>query len=202
MNDKIQELTDKLYSQGLSKGKAEGERLVEEARAEAARIIADAKSEAEKIISAANADASQLKAKTESDIKMAAGQSVNATKQAIEKLVTAEICGKPVNAAMKDTEFLKTIIVKVAESFSSQESKDINIVLPDSLKNELDAWVKDELTKSLSKGAETSFSNKIKGGFKIGPKDGAWFISFTDETMEDLIKEYIRPVTRKILFGE
>ena len=41
----------------------------------------------------------------------------------------------------------------------------------------------------------------VGGGFSIGPKDGSWFVSMTDETFRDLIAEYLRPVTRKFLFG-
>ena len=58
-----------------------------------------------------------------------------------------------------------------------------------------------ELGKILGKGVEASFSKKIVGGFRIAPKDGGYFISMTDETMKELIGEYLRPATRKILFG-
>ena len=46
MQDKLQELTDRLYNEGLSKGKHDGEELVQKAQAEADRIVAYAKAEA------------------------------------------------------------------------------------------------------------------------------------------------------------
>ena len=46
--NKLQELTDKLYNDGLSKGREEGERLLEEARSQAGEIIAKARKEASK----------------------------------------------------------------------------------------------------------------------------------------------------------
>ncbi len=49
---------------------------------------------------------------------------------------------------------------------------------------------------------EASFSKKIAGGFKIGPKDGGYFISLTDESFQELIGAYVRPATKQILFGE
>jgi V/A-type H+-transporting ATPase subunit E len=61
--------------------------------------------------------------------------------------------------------------------------------------------VNGELGKALNAGIEASFSKKIGGGFKIGPKDGGYFVSFTDETFNELIAEYLRPATKKILFG-
>ena len=46
-NIKLQELTEKLYNDGLEKGRSEAERLVAEAKESAAKIIAEAKAEAE-----------------------------------------------------------------------------------------------------------------------------------------------------------
>ena len=62
--------------------------------------------------------------------------------------------------------------------------------------------MKGELAGALKGGISASFSKKVSGGFNIGPKDGSYFISFTDETFRSLISEYLRPATRKILFGE
>ena len=62
-------------------------------------------------------------------------------------------------------------------------------------------YIKKELADILGKGIEVRFSKKISGGFTVGPKDGGYFISFTDETFIGLISEYLRPATKKILFG-
>ena len=48
---------------------------------------------------------------------------------------------------------------------------------------------------------EASFSRKVSGGFQIGPKDGSYFISLTDEAFKELIVAYMRPATKELLFG-
>ena len=63
MQNKLQELTDKLYNEGLSKGKQEGEAILNEARIKADKITAAANSEAEKILSQARKEAEELKTK-------------------------------------------------------------------------------------------------------------------------------------------
>ena len=45
-NNKLQELTRKLYNDGLEKGRAEADALVAEARQQAAAIVAEAKTPA------------------------------------------------------------------------------------------------------------------------------------------------------------
>ena len=54
MQNKLQELTDQLYNEGLAKGREEGERLLEEARAEASRTVADANRKAEELADVAD----------------------------------------------------------------------------------------------------------------------------------------------------
>lgn len=202
MQNKLQELTDKLYAEGLSKGKQEGEEIVAKANARAEEIVAQAEDRARAIVEKAEKEAAELRQKTASDVKMAASESIAATKQAIEKLVVGKMTEAPVKAALNDTAFIKEIIKAVAQGFCSQQSADLEMVLPESLKAELEPFVEKELSAQLGRGISASFSKKIGGGFNIGPKDGGWFISFTDETFIELISAYLRPASRKILFGE
>jgi len=199
--DKLQELTQKLYKEGLSKGKEEGEALLAQARAQAAQIEKQAQEEAQAILEKARKEAEDYKVKMEGDVKMAATQALQATRENIEKLIVAKAVDTPVKEALSGEAFLKEIITAVAQRFSAQESADLALVLPEKLQKNLEPFVKGELAKTVGKGVEASFSKKIGGGFKIGPKDGSYFISFTDDSFRELIGEYLRPATKKILFG-
>ena len=201
MQNKLQELTDKLYKEGLSKGKQEGEEILAKAKVQADEIVAKAKAEADAIIAAANKEAEDLKTKVQGDLKMAASQSVAATKQDIETLVVAKMTETEVKKALTSAEFVKEVILAVAKGFNTDEPTDLELVLPESLKAELEPFVKNEMTKVLNAGVQASFTKKVAGGFTIGPKDGGYFISFTEETFNALISEYLRPATKKILFG-
>lgn len=204
MQDKLQELTEKLYNEGLSKGKKEGEEILANARKQAEEIIAKANADAAAIKAAALKDAEELKTKITGDVRMAALQSVTATKQAIEKLIIAKMTDKDTTAALASADFIKQIIETVAKSFSpaDQDPVDIALILPENMKKELAPFVAKELSKILKAGVTASFSKKISGGFTIGPKDGGYFLSFTDDTFKELISEYLRPATQKLLFGE
>ena len=199
--DKLQELTQKLYDEGLAKGKQDGEALLLKAQAEAEGIIKQAKEEAEAILAKARKDADDFKVKVEGDVKMAAQQSVQATRADIENLVVAKTVDTTVDKALSNEDYLKGIITAVAQRFSADEPADIALVLPESLKAGLEPFVKNELGKLLGKGVEAAFSKKVAGGFKIGPKDGGYFVSLTEETFKDLIGSYLRPATKKLLFG-
>lgn len=202
MENKLQELTDKLYKEGLSKGKEEGEAILAKANEKAAEIIEEAKKQAESILKKAQKDAEDYKTKVEGDVKMAAVQSIQATRKDIENLMVGKMTDKQVSSALSSVDFVKDVIKAVAEKFNAEEAVDLNIVLPENLKKEFEPFVSGELASALKGGVTAEFSKKVAGGFTIGPKDGSYFISLTDETFKSLIGDYLRPATRKILFGE
>ncbi len=199
--NKLQELTDKLYNDGLSKGREEGERLLEEARSQAGEIIAKARKEAEDIVSEARRQADDYSQKVKSDLKMAAAQSFQATKSDIENLIIGKFAGEEMKSTLSSADFVKQFLQAIAEKFSTDDASDLSVVLPASLQDELEPFVKGQLSKVLGKEISASFSKKLSGGFTIGPKDGGYFISMTDETFNELITEYLRPVTKRLLFG-
>ena len=51
MQDKLQELTDRLYEEGLSKGRQEAEELLAKARAEAKEIVEKSSAESSPTVS-------------------------------------------------------------------------------------------------------------------------------------------------------
>ena len=70
MENKIQELTDKIYREGIEKGNEEAQKLIAKAEAEAKQIVEDARKEAEAIVAAAQKSASELSDNTKSELKM------------------------------------------------------------------------------------------------------------------------------------
>lgn len=198
--DKLQELTKKLYEEGLSKGKEEGEAILSKAKADAQAIVKKANEEAEAIIAKARKEAEDYRIRVEGDVKTASAQALQATKASIESLIIAKAV-EPAAKDLRDAGFLKDIITEVAKHFSAEEPQDLAVILPESLRKELEPFVTKELSKAVGKGIEASFSKKIAGGFSIGPKDGSYFISLTEDSFKALVGEYMRPATKKILFG-
>ena len=100
--EKIQELTEKIYREGVEKGQAEGARIIEQAQAEAAKIVADAKEQAAAIEAGAKKKAAELDANTKSELKLYTSQSLNALKSEIANILTDKI--------VSEAEFMAQII--------------------------------------------------------------------------------------------
>ncbi|HIT49103.1 MAG TPA: hypothetical protein IAC34_06390 [Candidatus Coprenecus stercoripullorum] len=204
MQDKLQELTDRLYNEGLAKGKAEAEELKEGAKAEAGRIISEARKEAGNIIAAARKEAEDIKAKSANDIKMASENTVSALRQRIEGCILTQALSAPIGKALSDEDFIKSIITTLAEAFKAgnPEAVGLEAVLPEKTGSELIGFIRGKISEIMGKGVEISLSPHINAGFRIGPKEQGYLISFSDEDFMRIFASYLRPVTKKILFGE
>ena len=117
MQNKLQELTDKLYNEGLSKGKQEAEQMKANAKNEAAQIIAQAKEEAENLGEAVT-----------EGIEEATPDAVKAAENMGEKMAEAienklmEIDWDKVNSSMDK----KIAAEKAAKDAFAKEQKELN----------------------------------------------------------------------------
>ena len=100
MENKIQELTEKIYAEGVEKGRAEADRLVAEAKESAAEIVKNAQAEADAIVAAAQKKAAELDANTRSEIKLYGAQAVGALKSEVATVVTDSIVKAAVGEAL------------------------------------------------------------------------------------------------------
>lgn len=200
MQSKLQELTDKIYQEGVEKGNAEAQQIVENAKAEASAVIEKAKKEAEAIIEDAKKKALETKTNTESEIRLAGKQSVNAIKQKVTDLINGEVTSMAVKSSF-DKDFIKKIIDTTLTNWSkSGQAMDLNILLPKEDEKALSDYFKKEAKSFLDKGVTLSFDESVKNGFQLGPKDGSYKVSFTEEDFTNFFKQYLRPRLVEILF--
>ena len=203
MQNKLQELTDKLYQEGLSKGKLEGEELLEKARQEADALLLNARTQADSIREEAQKQAAEQHVNAMNELKMAAQQSVAKLKIAIEELVVAKTLQAPIHQALSDTDFVKTMIQTALAAFNpkSETPPTLSILLPAAMQKELDDFFKTQLHKKFADNLVVSFDAKQKSGFTISPKEGEYRIRFSEADFEALFAEYLRPKTKALLFS-
>lgn len=203
MQNKLQELTDKLYQEGLSKGKQEGENLIAKAKTEAEKMLSEAQAEANRILAEAQKKAEDLLAKATADIKTASAQSMTITKQALEQMITAQAVTGSIDNALTADEFVKEMIRTIVNAFNpaNAEPVDLDLTMPEEFKNKIEPFIENELSNNVKSDIRVNFSKKISGGFIVAPKEGGYSIRFTNEEFNQLITSYLRPATKKILFG-
>ena len=118
MDTKIQELTDKIYKEGVEKGNEEAGRIIADANAQKQAILTEAEAEAKRIVAQAEKQAAELKKNTEAELKLFATQSVEALKSEVVNLITGKITSSNVKAIVSDTAFMqKVILCQVCQPF-------------------------------------------------------------------------------------
>ena len=200
-NNKLQELTQKLYNEGLERGRAEAERLVAEAKESAAKIIAEAKAEAEAIAKAAEDRAEDIAKNAMADIALAGRQAMTKVKAELAEAVIMKTTGAAVKAATADSAFVKDMLLAMANNWtSSTVDVSLKALLPEEKRAELDAVMQTSAAELAKAGIEVGYTKDIKTGFKLGEKNGGYYIAFTDESFDALFKEYLREKVSNILF--
>ena len=194
MENKIQELTEKIFNEGVEKGRVEAERIVSDAKAEAAAIIKRAEAEAEEIAAKARKAAAELDANTRSELKLYGAQAIGALKSEVATIVTDTIVKENLDGASKEG-LLKEVILKSAEKWNSEEQ----LVISTAEAEELKAFFAAKAKALLDKGVEIKEVNGVKG-FTVSPADGSYKVSFGAAEFESFLKSFLRPQIVELLF--
>lgn len=202
MENKLQELTQKLYNEGVEKANVEAEKILAEAKSEAEKIKQNAEKEAEKIIANAEQKSTEIKKNVDAELNLAAKQTIRTVKQQVTEMIVSKVIDEPVKKAFDDVKFVKEIIETVVKNWDAKkgEAIDLSVLLPADLEQEFTKFFTAKSGKELNANLELSFSDSIKGGFKVGPADGSYKISFSEEDFENFFKSYLRPKTIEMLY--
>jgi V/A-type H+-transporting ATPase subunit E len=202
MGNKLQELTEKLYNEGLSKGQLEAENILNQAKTEAEKLLSEAKRKATEIEATAKKQAAETKANADAEIKLVGRQIIGEVKQSVENLILTKTVAPDIKRAFEDVQFVQTLIKAATESFNphNQDKFNLFLVVPEGQKNLVSEYLSAKVVTGLS-SIEISEDSRMKSGFKIGSKDEGYYIGFTDEDFDNLFKTYLRPKVSELLFG-
>lgn len=192
----IQELTDKIYAEGVEKGNAKAAEIVAEAEAKAAEILAKAEKDAAAKVAAAEAKAAELDKNTRAELKMFADQSVSAIKSELTNILTDQLASESVKAATADKAFMQKLITDLA----AQLAKGGDVVISAKDEEALKAYVAGNLKGALAKGVKIESVKGQKTDFTIAPAEGGYKMAFGDAEFIAYFKEYLRPQIQELLF--
>lgn len=204
MENKLQELTQKLYTTGVEKAQKEAEIILAEAQKKADEIILNAKNKADSIIRKAKNESDEFKTKIESELKLSSKQVIATVKNQVTNLVVQDMLKKDIETSLNDNDFIKNLIELMVKKWQPDdaESTDLQIIMPQKEKENFNKYIKEKISHLLKKGLEVNFEDNFKSGFKIAPKDNSYIINFTNEDFDNFFKTYLKAKTANLLYGE
>ena len=198
MDSKIQELTEKIYREGVEKGNAEAGRIVADAKDKESRMLGEAHTEADAIVEQARREADELRKNTEAELRMYAAQAVEALKTEVADLVTDRVVKENVKAATADADFMRQMMLEIAREWAKNGEMTIQTADAD----KLTAYFKTNAAALLKGGVKIEEVNGRKASFAIAPADGSYKIHFGEAEFVEYFKEFLRPQLIEMLFSK
>lgn len=196
MDSKIQELTQKIYNEGVQKGNAEAEKIIAEATAKCDALLQEAKTQAENIVRDAEKKAVATQQNTQSELKLYADQMIESLKSSVTDMITGEIATGNVKAAMSNPVFMQEMILALVRSWNPD--KGLEIQSPEA--DKLQAYFTENAKDLLDKGVTIKSVGGLPTTFQIAPKNGSYKMIFGEAEFIELFKGFLRPQLAKALF--
>lgn len=202
MHNRLQELTEKLYNEGLEKGRQEAEILLAQTKEQVKKKLREADAKAAAIIAEANRKATDMERKTKEELQQAAKNTLVSLQQQAEQMVLQKTIESPVSTVSLDVNFIEKALLTAIQSWNpgSLESVELSVLLPQAMQDQLEERFKTSLHNELFKGIDIQFSPKLEAGFKIGPKNGSYHVFFGVNDFSNLFKSFLRPKMQTYLF--
>ncbi|MDR3137951.1 MAG: hypothetical protein LBT73_03645 [Tannerellaceae bacterium] len=196
MDKKIQDITDKIYREGVEKGNEEAVKIIAEAQARRDALLDQAQSDAETIVTTAKKQAAELKKNTEAELKLFAVQALEALKSAVTDLVNNKVISTNVKAVTADKVFMQKVILAMATEWVKTGALTIQTADAEALKS----YFAGNTKEILDKGVKIEKVNGKDTSFSLIPADGSYKVTFGEEEFAAFFKEYLRPQLVELLF--
>lgn len=196
MDSKIQELTDKVYQEGVVKGNAEAERIIAEAKTQAEELIASATKRADEILASANRQSDEKKQNTERELQLYAAQLVEATQASLTSELTGKIASENVSALATNPEFIQQFMLELVKGFDLNKGVEIT----GANATTLEQYFASNARELLERGVTIKNVAGKSTDFTIRPKDGGFKLQIGEAEFLELFKSFLRPQLSEQLF--
>ena len=195
MAEKIQELIDKIKTEGVVAAQSKAKEIEDQARKNAQKIVDDAEGKAKKIILDAKEEIKKNQESTEVALRQSSRDTILSLKKEIDKLLTKVISFQIKDALTTDqtAKILNSLVSKAADA------KGIQIhVSPEDLA-QLQNGALAGLQKELKKPIKLQASSDIGKGFTISFDEGKSIFDFTSEGLAEYLSTFLNPRVSELL---
>ena len=213
----VKALIDRLRNEGVASGRAEADRLINEANQRAQDIVAGAEAKARQMVDQAQREAEALTSAGNDALKVAARDAVLGLRSQLESRLSDQV-RRLMSEALRDEELLRLMILKVAGRARAEAHLDaegrVQVVLPDNVVGIEELRRKPE---ELEEGTLTHFVVAVAGqmlrqgieftsapgfsGIKVRLVDSEIEIDLTDEAIAGIILQHLQPRFRAVMEG-
>lgn len=205
----VQNLIDKLKSDGVSKGREEADRLVAEARAKAMSIIDQSREESQELLANARKEAEQIEANGREALRLAGRDAVLHLKEQLQQEFKHRL-STLIGRSLKDPELIRRMILEITSGTmhdSGTESKEgqqsMRLLVsggsdPES-NQQLDALVQGLSADMLSDGVQLNIAGDPHSGIRVKLVEQDVEIELTETALTSWLMRFLAPRFRSII---
>lgn len=191
MDTQLQELIDRIKSEGIKEANSEADKIISEAKKKANDIVSKAHDEASTIVADAKSEAAKMENSGREALKQAGRDLVLSLKAEIIRMFDAVIKDQAGQALR--SEGLKDAVVALLSAWGEGKPDQLDLLLPESELENVESGLRAELAESFKQGVELKPVHTIDSGFRISMQDGSVYYNFTAEGIAEIIAEYVNP---------
>lgn len=200
MDNKIQELAEKIYRDGVERANEQADEILKQAETKRQEILRSAQAEADAIISSAKKDAEDSLQHSESEIKLSVSNAMEALQTQITDSVNGQAVSRGIDLAFAKPDALYQTVAKMTEQLFAQGSNGVEVSTADA--KSLEDYFRTHAAELLDKGLQIKEVAGKSAVFDVAPKEGGYKVQVSKEAFVEYFKDFMRPRLRKILFGD
>ncbi len=197
MDVQLQELIDKIKSEGIKTAEQESARVLKEAEHKANDILADAHDEASSIIAKAKEEAHRFEQTAKEAVKQAGRNTILSLRTRVTEIFDAVIAEETKQAY--SLKVLEEAIVSLIKAWSKEQVPNLQVLMSSSDLKKIEKQLKSRLAAELKKGVELKPFPELQAGFRIAMKDGSAYYNFSDQGIAEILAEYLNPKIAEIV---
>src|SRR3989304_2134430 len=192
-NTNLNDLIQKIKSEGIEEAEKESEEIIKEARLTVSKILDNARQDAEAIIKKAEEEVRKREGIGKMALEQAARDIILSIRTSLTEIFDSLI--KREYQTVLSGKTLETVLIKLIEGWQKDEMGELNIelLLSESARNALLEGFLSKLNEEVKTGIELKAHPNIEKGFRVGVKGSHVYHDFTDEGIAEVLAEYLYP---------
>jgi V/A-type H+-transporting ATPase subunit E len=201
MSQQVQELIDKIKTEGVQAADQKAKEIEDKAHAAAKKIVEDAQAKAQRILKEAEAQAEKTRVSSEMALKQSAGDTLLALRKEIGATLQ-KVIAKEIKGALSREE-LAHILEEVIKGIVKANLADhkVEIALNESDLKKLKDGFTAKLQKEIRQPLTFKTNEGISAGFTISFDEGKSCFDFSDESLVEYLSSYLNEQVAVLLNG-
>ncbi|MDD3981724.1 MAG: hypothetical protein PHT55_05945 [Spirochaetales bacterium] len=189
MELQVQELLERIKTEGVDKARKEAQAILDEARAKAESIIASAEARAAELDAATKLKIEAQENASRLALVQASRDSILALREKVERFMREAI--KQSTDELFSSSFLEKILPEILTLMANGTEKDLSVLLPEKSLKSLDSSLAARLSAELGKKVLFKPFNAVDAGFYISVEGSSLRYDFSAEAVAEILSSRV-----------